>query len=90
MLQEAELSIDDGAQESKNMKFAIKTFCKSGRARVGLLQLTTLGNKEIIEIETPALLLTTRKGLPAFIPPDHLPFLPSPDSRLLHFSPMHL
>ncbi|MFS7910510.1 putative tRNA-guanine(34) transglycosylase [Helianthus anomalus] len=83
-------SIDEGAEESRNMKFAIKTFCKSGRARVGLLQLTTLGNnKEIIEIETPALLLTTRKGLPAFIPPDHLPFLPSPDSRLLHFSPMH-
>lgn len=42
-----------------------------------------------IEIETPALLLTTRKGLPAFISPDHLSSLPSPDSRLLQFSPMH-
>ncbi|KAI3807097.1 hypothetical protein L1987_23019 [Smallanthus sonchifolius] len=83
-------------QESTNMKFAIKAWCKSGRARVGLLQLkssSSLGQggppaKEI-EIETPALLLTTRKGLPAFISPDHLSFLPSPDSRLLQFSPMH-
>ncbi|KAI7738902.1 hypothetical protein M8C21_020063 [Ambrosia artemisiifolia] len=72
-------------QEKTNMKFAVKTWCKSGRARVGLLQLSSLG----IEIETPALMLTTRKGLPAFISPDHLSFLPSPDSRLLQFSPMH-
>lgn len=42
-----------------------------------------------IEIDTPALLITTRKGLPAFISPDHLSSLPSPDSRLLQFSPMH-
>ncbi|KAL8261149.1 hypothetical protein R6Q59_025198 [Mikania micrantha] len=69
--------------ETTNMKFAVKTWCKSGRARVGLLQFKTT------TIETPALLLTTRKGLPAFISPDHLSFLPSPDSRLLQFSPMH-
>lgn len=40
-------------------------------------------------IETPALLLSTRKGLPHFIPPDLLPSLPSPDSHLLQVSPLH-
>ncbi|CAI9762876.1 unnamed protein product [Fraxinus pennsylvanica] len=42
------------------------------------------------ELETPALLLTTCKGLPVFISPDLLPSLPSPDSRLLQFSPFQL
>ncbi|KAK1427553.1 hypothetical protein QVD17_16240 [Tagetes erecta] len=90
------ININEAAAQTQfqNMKFAVKTWCKSGRARVGLLQLkcTSLvqgATSPEIEIETPALLLTTRKGLPAFIPPDHLSFLPSPDSRLLQFSPMH-
>ncbi|XP_024973320.1 queuine tRNA-ribosyltransferase accessory subunit 2-like [Cynara cardunculus var. scolymus] len=79
------------------MKFSVKAWSKNGRARVGLLQLNSSSSScrqggppaKEIEIETPALLLTTRKGLPAFISPDHLASLPSPDSRLLQFSPMH-
>ncbi|XP_019195906.1 PREDICTED: queuine tRNA-ribosyltransferase accessory subunit 2-like [Ipomoea nil] len=66
------------------MKFAVKAL-SSGKARVGVLQLGSCP----YSIETPALLLTTRKGLPVFIPPDHLPSLPSPDSHLLQFSPLH-
>lgn len=65
------------------MKFAVKAWSK-GRARAGSLQLGSF------EIETPSLLLSTRKGLPRFISPDLLPSLPSPDSRLLQFSPLHL
>ncbi|XP_076885383.1 uncharacterized protein LOC143534897 [Bidens hawaiensis] len=68
------------------MKFSVNAWCKSGRARTGLLQ---LNNNNNIHIQTPALLITTRKGLPSFISPDHMSFLPSPDSRLLQFSPMH-
>ncbi|PHT52738.1 hypothetical protein CQW23_07200 [Capsicum baccatum] len=64
------------------MKFVVKAW-SNGKARGGVLQCPQ-------QIETPALLLTTRKGLPVFIPPDHLPSLPSPDSNLLHFSPLHL
>ncbi|XP_022849196.1 queuine tRNA-ribosyltransferase accessory subunit 2-like isoform X1 [Olea europaea var. sylvestris] len=64
------------------MKFAVKAW-SNGRARAGLLQVGSC------ELETPALLLTTRKGLPVFISPDLLPSLPSPDSRLLQFSPLH-
>ncbi|KVH98253.1 Queuine/other tRNA-ribosyltransferase [Cynara cardunculus var. scolymus] len=90
----------DGAvqeRESGRMKFSVKAWSKNGRARVGLLQLNSSSSScrqggppaKEIEIETPALLLTTRKGLPAFISPDHLASLPSPDSRLLQFSPMH-
>ncbi|KAM3320457.1 queuine tRNA-ribosyltransferase accessory subunit 2 isoform X1 [Capsicum chacoense] len=63
------------------MKFVVKAW-SNGKARGGVLQCPQ-------QIETPALLLTTRKGLPVFIPPDHLPSLPSPDSNLLHFSPLH-
>ncbi|XP_071689690.1 uncharacterized protein [Rutidosis leptorrhynchoides] len=82
-----------------NMKFSVKAWSKNSQARVGVLKLQLNNSNSIfrqtkiidteIEIETPALLLTTRKGLPAFISPDHLSFLPSPDSRLLQFSPMH-
>ncbi|XP_059277445.1 uncharacterized protein LOC132031480 [Lycium ferocissimum] len=64
------------------MKFAVKAL-SNGRARGGVLQLGTQS------IETPALLLTTRKGLPVYIPPDHLPSLPNPHSKLFHFSPLH-
>lgn len=66
------------------MKFVVKAW-SNGKARAGVLQVGSCPH----HIETPALLLMTRKGLPVFIPPDHLPSLPSPDSNLLHFSPLH-
>ncbi|KAJ6291628.1 hypothetical protein OIU76_023667 [Salix suchowensis] len=68
------------------MKFSVKTWSKSNgtTARTGVFQ---LGNCP--QIETPALLLSTRKGLPHFISPDLLPSLPLPDSSLLHVSPLH-
>ncbi|XP_023764956.1 uncharacterized protein LOC111913486 [Lactuca sativa] len=89
--------LQESIRETQKMKFAVKAWSKSGRARVGLLQLSSTSSSfaqggppaKEIEIETPALLLTTRKGLPAFISPDHLSSLPNPDSRLLQFSPMH-
>ncbi|XP_051122974.1 uncharacterized protein LOC127245873 isoform X5 [Andrographis paniculata] len=65
------------------MKFSVKAWSKGG-ARAGVLQ---VGGSCCLE--TPALLLTTRKGLPSFISPDLLSTLPSPDSRLLQFSPLH-
>lgn len=69
------------------MKFSVKAAAMgNGGARAGVLQLGSLP----YPLETPALLLTTRKGLPLFIPPDLLPSLPSPHSRLLQFSPLHL
>ncbi|KAL6573403.1 hypothetical protein OROHE_001862 [Orobanche hederae] len=63
------------------MKFNVKAWSKGGRA--GVLQVGTCS------IETPALLINTRKGLPTFISPDLLSSLPTPDSRLLQFSPLH-
>lgn len=57
----------------------------NGRARAGVLQLGSCLNP----IETPSLLLCTRKGLPPFISPDLLSYLPSPDSHLLQISPLH-
>ncbi|XP_043718658.1 queuine tRNA-ribosyltransferase accessory subunit 2-like isoform X1 [Telopea speciosissima] len=66
------------------MKFAVKAW-SNGRARAGVLQLSSCPNP----IETPALLLTTRKGLPVFIAPNLLQFLSSPDSHLLQTSPLH-
>lgn len=78
------LNIEDGAG-IREMKFAVKAWSK-GRPRVGLLQLPNCPHP----IETPALLLSTRKGLPLFISPDLLPSLPSPDSHLLQMSPLHL
>ena len=68
-----------------SMKFAVKAW-SSGKARTGILQLGNCPGP----IETPALLLSTRKGLPHFISPDLLPSLPSPDSHLLQVSPLHL
>ncbi|KAL3507004.1 hypothetical protein ACH5RR_032386 [Cinchona calisaya] len=67
------------------MKFAVVKTWSNGRARAGVLQLGSCP----YPVETPALLLTTRKGLPVFISPDLLPSLPSPDSHLLQFSPLH-
>ncbi|KAJ4713774.1 Queuine tRNA-ribosyltransferase accessory subunit 2 [Melia azedarach] len=66
------------------MKFAVKAL-SNGRARAGVLQLGSCPGP----IETPSLLLSTRKGLPLFIAPDLLPSLPSPDCHLLQFSPLH-
>jgi queuine tRNA-ribosyltransferase subunit QTRTD1 len=65
--------------------FSVK---KAWSVRVGALELG--GNFPGGVIETPALLISTRKGLPHFIPPDLLPSLPSPDSHLLQVSPLHL
>ncbi|GFP87166.1 queuine tRNA-ribosyltransferase subunit qtrtd1 [Phtheirospermum japonicum] len=64
------------------MKFSVKAWSKGG-ARAGVLQVGSCS------IETPALLINTRKGLPAFISPDLLSSLPTPDSRLFQFSPLH-
>ncbi|KAI9126375.1 hypothetical protein K1719_002796 [Acacia pycnantha] len=57
----------------------------SGGARAGVLEIGSCPN----HIETPVLLLSTRKGLPHFIFPDLLSSLPSPDCRLLQVSPFH-
>ncbi|XP_047976471.1 queuine tRNA-ribosyltransferase accessory subunit 2-like isoform X2 [Salvia hispanica] len=64
------------------MNFSVKALSKGG-ARAGVLQVGGCS------MDTPALLLSTRKGLPAFISPDLLSTLPTPDSRLLQFSPLH-
>ncbi|KAH1065036.1 hypothetical protein J1N35_030023 [Gossypium stocksii] len=64
------------------MKFAVKAWSNGG-ARAGILHLGTS------TIDTPSLLLSTRKGLPHFVSPDLLSCLPSPESRLLHVSPLH-
>ncbi|XP_022718358.1 queuine tRNA-ribosyltransferase accessory subunit 2-like isoform X1 [Durio zibethinus] len=69
---------------SSAMKFAVKAW-SNGRARAGVLHLDCCPTP----IDTPSLLLSTRKGLPLFISPDLLPSLPSPDSHLLHVSPLH-
>uniref|UniRef100_A0A2N9J1G6 Queuine tRNA-ribosyltransferase accessory subunit 2 n=1 Tax=Fagus sylvatica TaxID=28930 RepID=A0A2N9J1G6_FAGSY len=66
------------------MKFAVKAW-SNGKARAGVVQLGNLASP----IETPCLLLSTRKGLPSFIPPDLLPSLPSPDSHLFQVCPLH-
>ncbi|KAE8684440.1 pentatricopeptide repeat-containing protein [Hibiscus syriacus] len=66
------------------MKFAVKVW-SNGTARAGVIHLGSVA----AAIDTPSLILSTRKGLPLFIPPDLLPSLPSPDSRLLHVSPLH-
>jgi queuine tRNA-ribosyltransferase subunit QTRTD1 len=68
------------------MRFAVTKVCGGGRkARVGALH---IGGG--IGIETPALLLSTRKGLPSFVSCDLLASLPLPDSLLLHVCPTHL
>ncbi|CAJ1978210.1 unnamed protein product [Sphenostylis stenocarpa] len=66
------------------MKFVVKKAWSSG-GRVGALEIGSCPGP----IETPALLLSTRKGLPHFIAPDLLTSLPSPDSHLLQISPLH-
>ncbi|XP_057436082.1 uncharacterized protein LOC130728592 isoform X2 [Lotus japonicus] len=66
------------------MKFVVKKAWSSG-VRVGAVEIGSCSGL----IETPALLLSTRKGLPHFISPDLLTSLPSPDSHLLQVSPLH-
>uniref|UniRef100_A0A1D1Y9E3 Queuine tRNA-ribosyltransferase accessory subunit 2 n=1 Tax=Anthurium amnicola TaxID=1678845 RepID=A0A1D1Y9E3_9ARAE len=70
------------------MRFVVKAAAArgNGKARAGVLH---AGGSCLQPIETPALLLSTRKGLPAFVTPDLLSALPCPDSRLLHVSPLH-
>ncbi|XP_059649530.1 uncharacterized protein LOC132295322 isoform X2 [Cornus florida] len=67
------------------MKFVVKAWSNGSKARAGVVQLESCP----YPVETPALLLSARKGLPAFISPDLLPSLPSPDSHLLQTSPLH-
>ncbi|GAV64514.1 TGT domain-containing protein [Cephalotus follicularis] len=67
------------------MNFSVKAWSNGGRARAGVLQVGSCPSP----IETPCLLLSTRKGLPHFISPDLLPSLPSPHSHLLQVSPLH-
>ncbi|GAB2209627.1 hypothetical protein Droror1_Dr00026846 [Drosera rotundifolia] len=68
-----------------NFRVVSKTWSNQGRARVGTLTLPGLS----ISVETPCLLLSTRKGLPHFLSPDLLSALPTPDSNLLAVSPLH-
>ncbi|XVF63374.1 hypothetical protein PTKIN_Ptkin09bG0082700 [Pterospermum kingtungense] len=75
------MSTNSSPVHSSAMKFAVKSW-SNGRSRAGLLHLDCCPTP----IETPALLLTTRKGLPLFISPDLLPSLPS---NLLQVSPLH-
>ncbi|KAK9162041.1 hypothetical protein Syun_002943 [Stephania yunnanensis] len=74
-----------GEREAEAMKFGIKAWRNGGRERVGSLDLVNNN----AAIETPALVLTTRKGLPTYISPDLLPSVASPDSCLLQASPLH-
>ncbi|TVU31347.1 hypothetical protein EJB05_23029, partial [Eragrostis curvula] len=61
------------------MRFAVTKVCGGGgKARAGALH---VGG---ICIETPTLLLSTRKGLLAFVSCDLLASLPLPDSLLLN------
>ncbi|XP_074585057.1 uncharacterized protein LOC141840872 isoform X1 [Curcuma longa] len=68
------------------MRFVAAKACAGSRARAGALY---IGGSSVAPIETPSLLISTIKGLPAFISRDHLGDLPAPDSQLLHVSPIH-
>ncbi|OQU91973.1 hypothetical protein SORBI_3001G268300 [Sorghum bicolor] len=71
------------------MRFVVTKVCSGGgKARAGALHIGGGGGGGI-GIETPALLLSTRKGLPAFLSCDLLASLPLPDSLLLHVCPTH-
>ncbi|CAN6458323.1 unnamed protein product [Victoria cruziana] len=65
------------------MNFVVRV-C-SGGARSGVLQIASCP----APLETPALVLPTRKGLPVFITRDLLQSLPSPDSHIFQVSPLH-
>lgn len=65
------------------MKFVVKAWSNNGsRARRGTLN---IGG---VEVDTPCLLLATRKGLPHFITPDLLHSL-HPTARAMQISPLH-
>ncbi|KAH0452266.1 hypothetical protein IEQ34_019565 [Dendrobium chrysotoxum] len=67
------------------MRFAVNHRCGGiGGARVGAL---FAGNSPI-PVETPALLLSTMKGLPAFLSRDLVANLPFPGPHPLHISPI--
>ncbi|RWV91708.1 hypothetical protein GW17_00045985 [Ensete ventricosum] len=70
------------------MRFAVTRACGGGggRARAGALY---IGGSTTAPIETPSLLISTRKGLPNFVSRDHLAALPTPDSLLLHMLGLH-
>jgi len=66
-----------------NMRFVVKACSNNGsRARRGTLY---MGG---VEVDTPCLLLATRKGLPHFITPDLLHSL-HPTARAMEISPLH-
>ncbi|KAL8144361.1 hypothetical protein V2J09_017393 [Rumex salicifolius] len=67
------------------MQFTVKSWSRNGRSRAGILHLPS----SPMDFHTPCLLLSTRKALPHFLSPDLLASLPSPDSHLLQFSPLH-
>lgn len=71
-------------REREGMNFVVRV-C-SGGARSGVLQIASCP----APLETPALVLPTRKGLPVFITRDLLQSLPSPDSHIFQVSPLHL
>ncbi|KAJ7530758.1 hypothetical protein O6H91_14G017700 [Diphasiastrum complanatum] len=64
--------------------FSVRVWSKLDRARTGTLNLGT--GKPLAD--TPCLLLTTRKGLPAFITPELLDEI-YPAANLLQISPIH-
>ncbi|GLJ17165.1 hypothetical protein SUGI_0297210 [Cryptomeria japonica] len=67
------------------MKFIVKACNNGTRARTGTLYL----GRQATSLDTPCLLLATRKGLPHFITPDLLCSL-HPQARILQFSPLHI
>ncbi|XP_020246567.1 queuine tRNA-ribosyltransferase accessory subunit 2-like isoform X2 [Asparagus officinalis] len=73
------------------MRFAVSSSSKAcsgnGRARAGVLYPGSGGASA--SIETPSLLISTRKGLPTFMSRDLMASLPLPHSRLLHVSPLN-
>ncbi|XP_024523842.1 queuine tRNA-ribosyltransferase accessory subunit 2-like [Selaginella moellendorffii] len=66
------------------MRFALKAGGGDG-ARCGVMNF----GAALAPVDTPCLLLSTRRGLPSFVSTDLLPEL-HPDARVLHVNPVHL
>ncbi|XP_024538748.1 queuine tRNA-ribosyltransferase accessory subunit 2 [Selaginella moellendorffii] len=65
------------------MRFALKAGGGDG-ARCGVMNF----GAALAPVDTPCLLLSTRRGLPSFVSTDLLPEL-HPDARVLHVNPVH-
>ncbi|XP_024526711.1 queuine tRNA-ribosyltransferase accessory subunit 2 [Selaginella moellendorffii] len=65
------------------MRFALKAGGGDG-ARCGVMNF----GAALASVDTPCLLLSTRRGLPSFVSTDLLPEL-HPDARVLHVNPVH-